>query len=587
VAALESLLHARLLIEKDDATYHFAHDLIREVAAADLGAWRRHAAHRIVAEALEASLSERERELRAAELAQHFVRGGEVARALPYLERAGERAQGLYANAEAERIYRELLRLNEEIDRPLDAARAEERLAQVLTTVGQHEEAIALLTCAAHRYQQAGDLDSFARSMALAGRAHATNGTYDVGTAELEAVVRTTETEAPSHGRIAVHTMLTLLYWTAGAYGKQAAAARQAVELARALGHDGVVAWTESLQGMAFVILGRLRESVPLLQRSLPPMEVRGDAENIFWVLGHLLEAYACMGSLDQCLHYSVRGLEVAEQWGNPISIGNMWYWLGLHAFYTGDWQRAHRCFDEGCSVARRLEHSRLRDATLSYPLLGLGVLSSAQEESELGRQYLDQALALARRGLPPRNVRPIQGYLAERGLLAGCSGDALERLDALFSSPEDREGIDATPLLPLLAWAHLEAGHLAQAEEITREAVDRCRVEHHQLALLDALLVQALLAIHYARWGESATALDEALELAHAMPHPYAEAKALFVYGKHYAASGQVEDAREQYEAALMILRLLGERLYAEHIEQALALMPSGHVGENLTPKP
>ena len=54
-------------------------------------------------------------------------------------------------------------------------------------------------------------------------------------------------------------------------------------------------------------------------------------------------------------------------------------------------------------------------------------------------------------------------------------------------------------------------------------------------------------------------------------MAHPYAKAKSLYVYGQHYAASGQIDLARERYDAALAILRQLGEELYAAHVERAL----------------
>jgi hypothetical protein len=61
-------------------------------------------------------------------------------------------------------------------------------------------------------------------------------------------------------------------------------------------------------------------------------------------------------------------------------------------------------------------------------------------------------------------------------------------------------------------------------------------------------------------------------LALARQMPYPYAEAKALSTYGDLLVANGQPERARDQYEAALTILRSVGEVLYTERIERALA---------------
>jgi hypothetical protein len=59
-------------------------------------------------------------------------------------------------------------------------------------------------------------------------------------------------------------------------------------------------------------------------------------------------------------------------------------------------------------------------------------------------------------------------------------------------------------------------------------------------------------------------------------MPYPYAEAKALYVYGLIRAARGEPDRARARYDAAMAILARLGERLYAEHVERAQAALPA-----------
>ncbi|WIG57533.1 MAG: hypothetical protein OJF49_000277 [Ktedonobacterales bacterium] len=572
-------VQARLLLEAGDDAYRFAHDLIREVAEADLGAWRRRAAHRVIAETLEASLAETARDRRAAELAQHFARGGETLRALPYLERAGELAQARYANVEAEHIYRELLQHYEELGHPLDTARAAERLGTVLVTVARDDEAIALLSRAAGAYRDAGDMDSYARAMALAGRAYGRSGGIDAGILSLESVAQAVDPDPPSPSALAIHTGLTMLYWSAARYREQASVAQRALEVARTLANDReAVAWAESLYHAALLMLGHLSQSIPPVESALPTIEAGGDGDTLGWMLVHLGESYACLGRFDRFLVHIVHAGEVAELTGNPLNIAYVCYWTGLHAFYTGDWQRAHAYFEHGRVVAQPVATAEVSGSAAGHALLGLGQLSCARGEDERGGRYLELALALARRGLPPRLLRPVQGCLAERDLLAGHPDDALGRLDPLLGAPagQGREGIDATPLLPLLAWAHLAAGDLRRAEAVTTEALDRCRREQHQLALLDALRVQALLDVRCGRWDEAAAALDEALALARPMPYPYAEAKVLSVYGQLHAVKGEKELAQENYQAALVILHRLGERLYATKIEQALQALES-----------
>jgi tetratricopeptide (TPR) repeat protein len=96
--------------------------------------------------------------------------------------------------------------------------------------------------------------------------------------------------------------------------------------------------------------------------------------------------------------------------------------------------------------------------------------------------------------------------------------------------------------------------------------------VQHNYLNLVDALRLQAAVWNRQERWDEAEAALEEAFALTREMPYPYAEAKALATYGDLLVACGKPERARDQYEAALAILRPLGEVPCAERIERALA---------------
>jgi tetratricopeptide (TPR) repeat protein len=125
--------------------------------------------------------------------------------------------------------------------------------------------------------------------------------------------------------------------------------------------------------------------------------------------------------------------------------------------------------------------------------------------------------------------------------------------------------------ILPTLAWAELALDQLEAAEATHARAIPRAQAASATFALTDALRVQALLAIRCERWDEAAAALNEALDLARPMPYPYAEAKALYMYGQLHVAKGEPEQARPRYEAALAILNRLGERLYAAQVERAL----------------
>jgi uncharacterized protein HemY len=97
---------------------------------------------------------------------------------------------------------------------------------------------------------------------------------------------------------------------------------------------------------------------------------------------------------------------------------------------------------------------------------------------------------------------------------------------------------------------------------------------------LVQALRVSAQIAIRQQHWQEAASALEGIITRCQAMPYPYAEAKALYVYGQLHVARGEPAQARARFEAALAICARLGERLYAEHIERALAALADTEAG-------
>jgi tetratricopeptide (TPR) repeat protein len=72
-------------------------------------------------------------------------------------------------------------------------------------------------------------------------------------------------------------------------------------------------------------------------------------------------------------------------------------------------------------------------------------------------------------------------------------------------------------------------------------------------------------------RWVQVDTVFEEAVSLARSMPYPYAEARALFEWGKALDEKGEPEKARERLQDALAIFHRLGAKPYIELTEQAL----------------
>ncbi|HEY7600579.1 MAG TPA: AAA family ATPase, partial [Candidatus Limnocylindrales bacterium] len=106
--ALDELRASALIAPHDGLRYAFDHSLTMEVAYREVGEARHQLIHRQVAEALEA-IHRRDLDSVAGLIASHFAEGNTPERAADYAFRAGQRAAGLAAWAEAIGFYEQAL----------------------------------------------------------------------------------------------------------------------------------------------------------------------------------------------------------------------------------------------------------------------------------------------------------------------------------------------------------------------------------------------------------------------------------------------------------------------------------------------
>ena len=109
---LVELIQRQVMHELGDGQVRFTHDRLREYAYGELSLLTRRQLHRQAALALEARLGEGAALVpRLSELAMHWERAAELARAAHYLERGAEHALGTAAFGEARSLLRRLLEL--------------------------------------------------------------------------------------------------------------------------------------------------------------------------------------------------------------------------------------------------------------------------------------------------------------------------------------------------------------------------------------------------------------------------------------------------------------------------------------------
>jgi transcriptional regulator with XRE-family HTH domain/tetratricopeptide (TPR) repeat protein len=571
LAALEAACRARLLEEHGPDEYQFAHDVIREVVEADLGAARRTMLHRRVAEALENTV----RPLPLERLAYHYSQAALRDKAALYLEHAGDVARAQYANAAAETYYRGAVESLEQLGRSVDAAQIGEKWGAVLRMMGRHDGALAAFERAIAAYEAASDLESVARTLAETWLLHAERGPTTDVVQRYQAVVHQLEPRGPSPGLAALYAALAVLLHMSGRYADELSLADRAVQLAQGADDAELLAEAMNKRGNALVFMvGRVEEGMRAIEHTIHVGEEAGGMTNLAGWYAMLADACLQRGEVARSQELIARGHAIAEQQNNPLRLLNTTVSRAAIAFCTGEWSQAQTDYVWVRDTARQME----MPLRMVRAQVGLGRLFVARGEWEAASQELDEAIVIASQIDNVHELRSASLLLAERDLLAGQPATTLARLVALreHSDPQGRY-IDDLPVW--LAWAKAELGDLAEARALITQAITAMRADNRQVALMDGLRVQALVAMKQERWTEAGTALAEGVAVARGIGYPYAEGRLLHLRGVlHGARAGfqRIAQAGEPLQAALAIFQRLGARRDAAEVALALQALPS-----------
>jgi tetratricopeptide (TPR) repeat protein len=549
------------LLEEAGEDYRFAHDVIREALEADLGPARRIILHRRIAEALEGH----QVAAAVAVLAYHYARSGLHEKAMHYLEQAGDQAAAVFANEVALSHYTEARdRLQRIGADPIAPARLDAKRGAVLYTLARHDEALEALETATRWYRAAGNLEEEGQVAARIATVHFYRGTLEAGRARTLPILEELERKGPSRALAtlyAAHVRLLVL-----SSNPSLTLIERAGELARALGDDGLLAGAEVVRGLVLLSQGHIEDARGVLEQIIPLAEALSDYATVNLAMDALSESLKLLGEFEAGRAYRERVLERAEQVGDPSQLLVIRARLGEACFLLGDWQQARVYLERALEISHSLDSNLGTD----FAHLSLAEFNLAAGNLDEASRYLEVCLAGAQRVGHEVTVRNAQRLLAVRDLHAGHPDEAVRRLDLVAPT----EGAAQADTLLLRAWAHLEIGNDAQADETIRKAIGMAREGHDRLNLCEALLVQGRVQAWQGRQRAAHDTFDEAWALAAAMPYPYAEARILFQRGAMHLKQGEPEPARETLEAAQAIFRRLGARKDTERTEQLLATL-------------
>jgi tetratricopeptide (TPR) repeat protein len=258
---LKELTAAQLIVEKTADQYAFRHAITREVVYATLMLRERKMMHHRIGERIE-RFTERQAEASAASLAYHFYQAGDWQKALEYSNRAGERAQALYASREA-------------------------------------------LTHFTHALEAAQQLDVASRFLPLRGRAHSCEvlGEFDHARVDYEAAL-----DLASHGTNRVDEWQSLIdlgfLWQSRNLERAGEYYQRPLELARNLGDSCILSHTLNRAGNWYFNRGQLRQALPYHQEALALFQGENNRQGIAHSLDLLALVSYQLGEVIQGAEY-------------------------------------------------------------------------------------------------------------------------------------------------------------------------------------------------------------------------------------------------------------------------------------------
>ncbi len=567
---IKELITSQLIVEETAERFAFRHALTREAVYTALLARERMALHLRMLQAIERLYSV---EARLPELAYHAYEAGAWEKALEYSQRAGERAQALYAPRQATEHFTRALRSAGELSLSPSAALLRAR-GQAHETLGDFDNARADYEQAWTVAQQIHDTRiawriSIDLGFLWAGRDYELAGRYFRTALELADEIGNPTLRAHSLNRFGNWLLNT------GRANEALQAHREALEIFQSRGDQPGMAETLDLLGIASSLYGDVIGSLRDFEQSTALFRTlgnkRGVASNLAACnanIAHAETVFWTPRTLDDCRRDAAEALRFAQEIGWLAGQAQVEWTAGGALAVHGEFGQALAHARQALRIATEIEHQQWTAAAH----FTLGQIHVLMLQAGPAVQDLEAGLPLARQLGSAYWTGNIASYLALACLLKGDSARAQATLQSVMNSEQDPRNLPERRMA--WAWGRTLLAQkkpdlaLGVAEKLIASAPGSDRAQPIPALLL--LKGDALLQLK--RFDQARTALEDALRGAitrTARPLLWQIHAALARLYQHHKRG---DDARRELDSALAIVESLAASIEQPELRQSFA---------------
>lgn len=607
-----------LTVEYLSPTYLFCQSIVCEVLSSQVSPQRASILHSKIGAALETYYSLQGVPAPAAELARHFVLGGEARAALRWSLQAGEDAIRQQAYREAIGHFRAALKLLQSDQRAMDG---EQRslLAQVYAMIGESWFKVGELNQAAHSFQKALEqiqhektpatldapdntqLSLTARVNRMLADVYRMQGKYELTLAHLQAARSALDASTDAIEELATPSPTSserFYTWL----GSRSFSDLQNQPADHLLDSERVLLL--QAQGTLDLLLGRAEDSERNLWQSYQLATEMGDRGSqafalhfISWIRGwgtHIHEAirlqsqahelyvaigdpfraalgdqglgiiHQALGEMDRARLHNVRGFEMARRYGVRHVLGWLHWNMGVMALAEGKWTECESRMQQAMQEAEATGNERLKP-----------IILQVQAELAFRRGLWHEAEQAFRSSInAAMNTEWYPSTLALYGHFLAVTGRKAEAKTQLQQAAALQEptGYSGHYYIPFLAEGFL---HIGAAEQATSyiERIQQLRGFMYYGIAVDR--IRGEVAAQNGFWDEAEQAFDDGIEMCRRVGNQPEEAAILYEQARTLLMrSGKKDTLAPAALAAIQQLCQTTRALFTQYEMQRAAAM-------------